>query len=105
MIHKQFTVTGREGRIEIEVDLQYYGDTLSVVEIRLISDFDSSLPDSAQWDYDETDNNWKLCTYYYRKGDDDQWTLNTEWLVSSLAKTIAESITMLIELESSSFEE
>jgi hypothetical protein len=61
MIHKQFTVTCREGRIKIEVDLEYYGDTLSVVDIRLISDFDSSLPDNAQWGYDKRDNSWKLC--------------------------------------------
>jgi hypothetical protein len=105
MIHKQFTVTCREGRIKIEVDLEYYGDTLSVVDIRLISDFDSSLPDSAEWGYDERDNSWKLCKYHYGNGGNDQWTLNTEWLVSSLAKAIAESITILIEMETFSFEE
>jgi hypothetical protein len=43
--------------------------------------------------------------YHYGRGGIDQWTLNTEWLVSSLAKAVAESITILIEMETFSFEE
>jgi hypothetical protein len=103
MTHKRFqhNRTVDEGT-DVQFNLEYDGNDISVTNIQLHSNYKSGLPHSAYLEYNKKEGKWRLCTYDHRIVNDKEEKIK-EWLTSDLAQEICDMILEIKEKEKPNF--
>lgn len=100
MIHKEFRYPLR-GRYstEVQFNLSYSNQKVSVSEIQLHSKYKSKLYISVYLEYDHDGNEWKLCTYYDKEDKIKEFIKVRRWFEGTLTKEIVKKILEIKEEE------
>ncbi len=100
MIHKQFRypLHGRDAT-DVQFNLNYAGQKVSVTKIKLRSKYKNELPLRAYLEYDSDNHEWKLCSYYDIEDKIKGLIKVRKWFDSLLAKEIVKKILEIKEEE------
>lgn len=103
MIHKRFQHDTKDGGIEIQFDLEYDGEKVSVVNIHFHSNFKSGLPHNVYLEYNPEIGKELLSTKYPVRDKNDKDLIRIEWLTSAIAMDILNEIQKIKEEETPKF--
>ena len=103
MTHHQFQHDTIDGGTDVQFNLDYDGNSVSILNIQLHSNFKSGLPHSAYIEYDNETGKYRLCSYYNKENDGNIIRVR-EWLISPLAMNILARILQMKEEETPKFD-
>ncbi len=87
MTHKQYQHPIPGGGVDVQFNLEFDGQNVSVEAIQLHSWPKMDLPRNPNLEFDTIADEWKLCAYYTRKENGQEISVR-EWCNSDLCKDI-----------------